>query len=229
MELAAKALGEQKARRQNMHIGPERHLLHFPVAHQTLVNVVAFNSDPSPWSSEDDKMVVQTTREEIMEAFSSWSAPVKALVSLFPPTVTKWAVFDSYDNPMPYYSRGRVCVAGDAAHAAAPHHGAGAGCGVEDVLCLVTAITAAMNRCRDPSLAVKVALNTFDDVRRQRSQWLVRSSRDVCDIYESSTLYTGEDGGEGFADIRDRSHKIWHFDYEGMLRDTMTGVRKRLL
>lgn len=229
MDLAAEALGEHKARRQNMHVGIDRHLLHFPVAHQTLLNVVAFDSDPSPWKSTDGKMVAVAKREDLVNAFASWSPPVQALVKLFPETLEKWAVFDSYDNPMPFYSRGRICVAGDAGHAAAPHHGAGAGCGVEDALCLVTAISKALLRSSDTSLAMRAAFNTFDDIRRPRSQWLVRSSREVCEIYQSKTLYTGEDGGLGFADIRERSHKIWYFDFEGMIKDTITGVRKRLL
>lgn len=56
-------------------------------------------------------------RGDIMRALQSWSPAVRELVGLLPETLTKWAIFDMEENPAPTYARGRVCLAGDAAHA----------------------------------------------------------------------------------------------------------------
>jgi salicylate hydroxylase len=77
-------------------------------------------------------MTAPATPDEVESVFEKWGPTVKALPRLLPPHLDKWAIFDSYDHPAPFYARDRICIAGDAAHAASPHHG------VEDALCLST-------------------------------------------------------------------------------------------
>jgi salicylate hydroxylase len=47
MPAALAALGTYKATNQHKHLGPRAHILHFPVANHTLMNVVAFVPDPT--------------------------------------------------------------------------------------------------------------------------------------------------------------------------------------
>lgn len=221
-----------------MHIGPRRHVLHFPVADQTLLNVVAFDTDPNPWVEEKNKtagaqLVSSATRDEIVKAFDTWSKPVRNLLALFPDTTTKWGIFDTCEHPCPFYAKGPVCIVGDAAHASSPHHGAGAGVGIEDSLCLVTAIEAAFGQYRDggdisAGEALRAAFSAYDEVRRERSQWLVKSSREVSEIYEMTHPDTGRDMEKCLREIERRSHKIWYFDYELMLKETRYGLKARL-
>ena len=227
MDKAIAALGANKALEQCMHIGPQRHLLHFPVANQTLLNVVAFNTDLKPWTREDGRLTATATREEIVDAFKDWNAPVRTITQTFPEISEKWAVFDSYQYPVPFYASHRVCLAGDAAHAAAPHHGAGAGVGVEDVLCLATALTKA-STLASPKAATAVAFAVYNDVRYERTQWLVRSSHEVCDMYELDHPLTRGDMSKCREEIEARSHKIWYFDYQGMLDQTLRFVEEAL-
>ncbi|KAL4910874.1 hypothetical protein BDW74DRAFT_172333 [Aspergillus multicolor] len=112
------------------------HLLHYPVAQHTMINVVAFVDDPSEWAMEE--MSVTSSRVEASEAFADWKPAVRGLVGRLPEELIKWAIFDTYDHPAPTYSRRRVCLAGDAAHASSPHQEAGAAFGVEDALALAT-------------------------------------------------------------------------------------------
>jgi len=135
MEQAIEALGEYKARNQHNHVGPGAHLIHYPVANGALVNATAFISDPKDWPS-DNLLVAAGSRNDLVEAFQNWNPCVRNTIALFPEKLEKWAVFDLYEYPVPSYNDGRVCLAGDAAHASSPHHGAGACLGVEDVLCL---------------------------------------------------------------------------------------------
>ena len=235
IDKAIEALGEYKALHQHMHIGPNRHLVHFPVANRTLLNLIVFNSDPEPWQHE--KLVATGTREEICEAFKDWSKCVRDLLALFPDTVTTWGIFDMADNPMPYYAKGQVCLAGDAAHAAAPHHGAGAGMGVEDALALVTALETALTMVPSRSLslraarrnALKVGFKAFETARMERSQWLVQSSRQACEIYQLTFPGTGQDISKCEHVMRTRSHKIWYFDYKTMLAGVKEDVKAQMV
>ena len=231
MDEAVKAVGDKNARYQHMHIGPGRHLLHYPVANQTLVNVAAFVTDPQEWP-DDEKMTALATREEVQEAFAEWGPTVRAITSLLPADLDRWAIFDSFDHPAPAYACGRICIAGDAAHASAPHHGAGAGIGVEDVLCLSTLLekvtSSLQEKATSKDQALEIAFDTFNAVRHERSQWLVRSSHGICDVYEWADPQVGNHPEELLEEIRWRSHKLWYFDIEGMLEDTTTGYDSRL-
>ena len=231
MDKAIEVVGDSNARNQHMHIGPGRHFLHFPVANQTLVNIAAFVADPNEWQDEE-KMTAPATREEVQEAFSEWGPTVRAMASLLPDELDRWAIFDSFDHPAPTYARGRIAIAGDAAHCSAPHHGAGAGIGVEDALCLATVLGMATSSMQEKAAPMHQALSgafeTFNDVRHERSQWLVNSSRGICDVYEWADPKTGNDTQKCFEEIEWRSHKIWNFDIEGMLKDATEGFEKRL-
>ena len=230
MEEAVAAIGEYKAKNQHMHVGPGAHVIHFPVAGQTLLNVAAFVADPDEWTG--DSMVAPGYRHDVEAAFEGWSTTVRSIVGLLPEQLERWAVFDSFDHPAPFFARGRVCIAGDAAHASSPHHGAGAGIGIEDALCLSTllGITAELKRKQpaDVQDLVCLALDTFNDVRRERGHWIVNSSRYICDVYEWTDPATKGDPDKCFDEIEWRSHKIWYFDYHGMLAQAIGGYAKRL-
>jgi len=231
MEAAVKAVGENKAKNQHMHIGPKAHIIHYPVAGQTLVNFAAFAADPGEWH-DTENMVAPATRKDVEDVFTDWNLTVRTLASLLPDQLNKWALFDTFDHPAPYYASGRTCIAGDAAHAASPHHGAGACMGVEDALCLSTVIEKALAGWREGKItrgeALSMAFKSFDTVRRERSQWLVNSSRTVCDIYQWADPTTGSDPEKCFAEIKWRSHRIWHFDYDKMLVEACEDYSRRL-
>ncbi|RAL11874.1 FAD/NAD(P)-binding domain-containing protein [Aspergillus homomorphus CBS 101889] len=221
MDQAIAHLGRHRALLQHMHCGPHAHVLHFPVANQKLLNVVAFVPDPKDWD------VAKTPRTHLLETFATWTPFLRRLLSLLPPNLTKWPIFDLYENPPPTYAMAQMCVAGDAAHASSPHHGAGAGVGVEDALALVTALGCAEadivgGRMSVPK-ALEVAFRAYSDVRYERSLWVMRSSRDVCRAYEWEVFGDDEedmgDMGRVFEEIRRRTMKVWGLDVDGMVAE----------
>ncbi|KAK9424069.1 putative FAD-binding domain-containing protein [Seiridium unicorne] len=243
MDRAEPVLGTFKARNQHMHTGPSAHILHFPVVNQTILNIVAFVTEPSDWPVGDSNgvrnMTAEATREELEAVFQGWGPTVRNIVGLLPDKMDKWGIFDMYDHPAPTYVRGRVCVAGDAAHASSPHHGAGAGIGVEDALALCTLfdmITASLpqtlatsntQQAKSLSSLVEAAFQVFDQVRPPRSQWLVKSSREACDIYEWNYPETKRDWDKCLEEITTRSHKLWYFDIDGMLKELQDGYHAK--
>ncbi|KAI1775066.1 hypothetical protein F4818DRAFT_59993 [Hypoxylon cercidicola] len=237
MERVEPVIGAFKCYNQHMHTGPRAHILHFPVSAGKLLNFVAFARAPEDWPLGDPNgvrnMTRPATRDEVAAAFRGWGPTVTNLIALLPDRLDKWAIFDTYDHPAPTFVRGRVCLAGDAAHASAPHHGAGAGIGVEDALALCALLErAAATLAGDPGAeaagVVAAALQTYDAVRPPRSRWLVQSSREVCDIYEWVHPATGEDFDKCLAEIKARSHRLWYFDIEGMLEELRGGYESRV-
>ena len=227
MDNTIKAIGEAKAKYFTMHIGPGVHMLHYPVANGTMVNVVAFVADAEDW--EDNKNLVKPAlRSDVEKRLADWNPSIRALISHFPENIDKWALFDSFENPAPFYNRGKICLAGDAAHASSPHHGAGAGMGVEDALCLSALMTEACLSLRKKAATKGQALSTvfaaYDAVRRKRTQWFVNSSRRVCDLYQTSDWGSPDKWVKAdtcWEEIKDRSHKIWHYNPDSMVEEAI--------
>ncbi|KAF2235380.1 putative salicylate hydroxylase [Viridothelium virens] len=225
------ALGHDKANNQCAHMGPNAHALFFPVAQWTLSNVFIFLHDPKPWP-DPHKMTLETKKSEVTSALSEWGPSIRELVRRMPEQVFKWAIFDMADHPADRYARGRVCLAGDAAHASSPFHGAGACMGVEDALVLVSVLEVALSMSKLSDLgkaeAVGAALQAYSTVRLERSQWLVQSSREMGDIYEWRYPPTGSDPAKIKAEIESRSRNLWDFDVGRMLAEAKMECEGRL-
>lgn len=99
------------------------------------MNVVAFIVDPAEWPLSN-KTAMPAKKEEVIKAFADWGPTVRTITNLVPEELDKWDIFDTYNHPASTYLRGRICIAGDAAHASSPHHGTGAVIGVEKALAL---------------------------------------------------------------------------------------------
>jgi salicylate hydroxylase len=222
MEKAIEAIGEDLATSRIMYSGDGGHVLTFPVAHGKTMNVVAFNHDPQDWESE--QLVLPATRAEARRDFKDWGYNVKAIIDLLPDNLDKWGIFDLADNPLSRFNQGRVCVAGDAAHATGPHHGAGAGFCIEDSAVLAELLQVAWGhlqsgRARKSQAEVlQSVLEVFDTARRERTQWLVGSSRVSADLYEWRYEACGRDPVKIKEELLWRNFKIWNVDTEDMTR-----------
>ena len=106
--------------------------------------------------------------------------------------------------------------------------------GIEDALCLSTLMQEVITEMRKNSKvkgqALHAAFNTYDSVRRTRSQWVVNSSRRVCDMHQQREWADTDKSARAetcFEEIKDRSLKIWHFDIESMVNETRLGYQQR--
>jgi 2-polyprenyl-6-methoxyphenol hydroxylase-like FAD-dependent oxidoreductase len=79
-------------------------------------------------------------------------------------------IYPDYDVPsLSYWSRGRVILIGDAAHAVTPHSGQGASMALEDALVLAA--------CLDAEATPEGAFRRFEALRRDRVEAAVRLGR----------------------------------------------------
>ncbi|KXT16692.1 hypothetical protein AC579_5255 [Pseudocercospora musae] len=234
MTSAIEALGAATATVYHNHIGPGANVIHYPVASNTLVNVAIFLHDANEWTDVSSWTTRNAPRSDIDVALQHWNPRIRNLIQLLPEWLPMLAVLDMYDQPLARYNHGRVCVAGDAAHASSPHHGAGAGMGIEDALCLCTLldeVSSTTNQDDESAVAVKLAaaLRTYDRVRRGRSQWLVNSSRRVCELQHNSDFGDPSRRVRAetcFEEILDRTFKIWKFEPMAMVRDAAEKYRR---
>lgn len=223
MEEAVKALGEERAKNSCMHIGPNNHVLTFPVNHGQILNIVAFHTTENDWP-DYQRLTRSAKREDALKDFEGCGPNVTALLKLTKPDLDTWAIFD-LGNEVPRFNKGRVCIIGDASHATSPHHGAGAGMCIEDAA--VMAELLADERVRTPT-DVEAALTAFDANRRERGQWLVKSSRHMGDTYEWRTPDIGGNFKKIEADINERLDIIGNFDLDQGCRDAVKALEKHL-
>ncbi|KAJ5548832.1 Vacuolar basic amino acid transporter 3 [Penicillium frequentans] len=226
MKRAREVLGEDKSSTRYMHLGHNGHVLTFPVAMGTILNVVAFVTDPGDWPSKE-RLTLPATKEEAIRYFTAFGPVVTSIMEMLDDKLDKWGIFDLFDNPVPSYvsNGGFIGLVGDAAHASAPHHGAGAGCAIEDALALATLLEdAAVVLQKSSDIAQKkrvlqAALSSYDDVRHERTQWLVRSSRFIGEMYEWQVPEISNDPVQGLAEAESRCRKIWDYDIDGMIEE----------
>ncbi|KAL4738030.1 hypothetical protein BDV11DRAFT_216254 [Aspergillus similis] len=230
MPAAIDALGTEKAHVQIAHCGPDAHIVSFPVNNAQIYNVFLFTHDTNEWT-HGHTMTVPSSKEEILSAVENWGPHIKELASLFPEQLSKYAIFDQADHPLPYYAAGRVALAGDAAHASSPFHGAGACMGVEDALVLAELLEKVQSGSTDEERKknIELALKTYSDVRIERSQWLVKSSREMGDLYEWRYEGIGSDGLKCKAEWERRSRVIWDFDVQSMVDEAKEAYERAVV
>ncbi|ORY62499.1 uncharacterized protein BCR38DRAFT_410903 [Pseudomassariella vexata] len=219
-------LGVHRTSTRFMYNGPEAHIITYPVAMGEILNVLLVISDSNPWTTEDGRHTSSGSKQEALAAFANWHPTARTIVDLLPEQLDKWAIFDMHDRPAPYYARGSVGIAGDAAHAAGPHLGAGAGFGMEDALVLAALLEAADKRCEGGKSKGELccgALETYNEVRYERTQWLVGLTREACDLFQWQNESAGSDSRKFAEEITWRFQKIWEYDIDGMVRGALEG------
>lgn len=227
MEKAKAVLGNEKTETRHMYLGPDGHALTFPVAGGKLLNVVAFTTDPEEWPYPD-KFTMPADKSDAVKAFARFNPIVRSIIDLLPDQLDKWAVFDTFDHPPSTYFSGRICLAGDSAHAAAPYHGAGAGFAIEDSAVLAHQLAAVQGLVTttqvDSSALLRATFRAYNKVRLARAQWLVDTSRFVGRMYEWQDPVVGNDLEKVAQEIDWRSKRIWYYDIDDMVKEAQQAL-----
>lgn len=80
-------------------------------------------------------------------------------------------MFDILDNPLQTFTYGRIVLAGDAVYGSTPHHSAGVGIGVEDMLVLTSVLERAIVALKtnygvvSKSKALVYTFKAYDSIR----------------------------------------------------------------
>ena len=146
-------------------MGPHGHVVHYRVRRGELLNIVA-HIDSDAWTEES-----WTHECDVAEPIATYAGWHPALTRLFPCSARwyKWALYDR--DPPEHWSRGRVTLLGDSAHAMLPYLGTGAGMALEDACVLAAAVA----RQSDD---LGAALVTYERIRMPRARAAVLGARE---------------------------------------------------
>lgn len=215
MQVAVDKLGIELAQNSQAYLGYHGHMLTFPVAGGRMMNVVAFSSKKE-WSEE--RMVISTTKTAMRQDYEDWGPTVKSIIELMGHSDI-WALFDH--PPIESYTRGNLCLMGDAAHASTPFQGAGAGMAIEDAYVMGKVL-------KEVKIArhLKAAFQTFDSLRRERTQKQVATSR------ESGHIWHFELEGDNIEKIKSlletRMTWLWEYDFDSEIGPALDTLRAAL-
>jgi salicylate hydroxylase len=137
-------------------IGPDHHLVHYPVSAGRYVNLVAIA--PAGDYSVESWSATGTVAEFLAE-FEGWDPRLTDLIRAAG-TPGRWALMDR--PPLQRWSRDRITLLGDAAHAMFPFFAQGAAQAIEDAAVLARCIA---DEPDDPT----VALRRYESLRIPRT------------------------------------------------------------
>ena len=192
-------------------LGPARHFVHYYVATGRLLNFVAV-CPAGAWRLES--WSARGRVEDALAEFAGFHPTVREIIAAVDETF-RWALYDR--APLPAWSRGRVTLLGDAAHAMLPFLAQGACQAIEDAAALA-ALLAGAHRDTAPD-----RLARYEALRRPRATRIQQGS------YENATIYHLPDGpAQQARDARyaalgqDESYAArgWLFDYDAEMEIT---------
>jgi salicylate hydroxylase len=117
-------------------LGPQRTFNRYTLRSGQVLNCVGIAATEA-WV--DEGWSTSATRGELLETFAGWHPSVTGLMGVADRLI-KWGIFDH--PPLPRWSKGRVTLLGDAAHAMLPFLGMGAAMAIEDAMILARAFEA---------------------------------------------------------------------------------------
>ncbi|WP_109483719.1 FAD-dependent monooxygenase [Paraburkholderia sp. C35] len=180
-------------------VGPQGHLLHYPIGDKGDQNFLLVERHPSPWPSRD--WVTPASEGEQLRLFKGWHPAVVQMITAVPIS-QRWGLF--HRPPLGRWSKGRVTLIGDAAHALVPHHGQGANQSIEDAVVLAAQLAkAGAGRWRE-------AQEAYERLRRGRTRKVQFASITTADVLH---LPDGPEAQARNARLRDRESLLHHLDW----------------
>ncbi|MEM1047655.1 MAG: FAD-dependent oxidoreductase [Pseudomonadota bacterium] len=156
--IEARSLPEADWTSVGLWMGPDAHLVHYPLRDGSLVNLVAILAEPMAEKSWD----AATDRAALDKAFGKWAEPARSAIA----TVRSWRRWPLYSSlPHRYPTDRPVILIGDAWHATLPFMAQGAAMAIEDAAVLSSCLIEAA----DPASAGA----RFQKLRAGRTRSLV--------------------------------------------------------
>jgi salicylate hydroxylase len=166
---------EYTSRRVQLWMGPDAHLVAYPISGGRQINVVAIvpgTWNRPGWSAPGDGM-------ELKGAFDAarWPGPARMMIGAVD-SWRRWALFTVPGGCE--WTQGAIALLGDAAHAMLPFVAQGAGMAIEDAAVLAKALGEGPT---ETAAQIAAALNRYARLRRARVAWVQRSARMWGHIY----------------------------------------------
>ena len=125
-----------RRRAQTLWIGPDHHLVHYPISAGAAINLVAF-APAGEFAIESWSATAST--EEFLAEFAGWDDRLTELIRVVD-TPGRWTLLDR--EPLTHWSSARLTLLGDAAHPMFPFFAQGAAQSLEDAAVLANCLAA---------------------------------------------------------------------------------------
>lgn len=150
-------------------IGPQRHIIAYPISNHTIYNLSTTQPDTHFASAPNASYTTRADKSEMIRVFEDFCPLVHRMLDRVPEgEVCEWRL--RVHAPLPTWTRGGVALVGDACHPTLPHLSQGAAMAVEDGA--VVAEVLARSSDRSPECVAR-CLKVFELLRRDRCQMLV--------------------------------------------------------
>jgi salicylate hydroxylase len=166
---------EYTSRRVQLWMGPNAHLVAYPISGARQINIVAVvpgTWNRPGWSAPGDIA-------ELKNAFASakWAGPARMMIGAIDDW-RKWALFTVPDEGK--WTDGSIALLGDSAHAMLPFAAQGAAMAIEDAAVLAKALSESAG---DNIADIPAALKRYGRLRRARVQRVQRAAQQSGRIY----------------------------------------------
>jgi salicylate hydroxylase len=166
---AERAPAFARRRAQTLWIGPDHHLVHYPISGGAAVNLVAF-APAGDYTTESWSATAAV--QEFLAEFAGWDPRLRELIR-GAGTPGRWALLDR--APLEHWSYGPVTLLGDAAHPMFPFFAQGAAQAIEDAAVLARCLA------QDPQAPAR-ALRRYESLRIGRTIRLQEVSHARADV-----------------------------------------------
>lgn len=143
--------------------GPDRHIVIYYITPNRDELYFVTSLPESEWRNES--WSAKGDLNQLRAAFAGFHPQVQTVLAACP-EVYKWALYER--DPLPYWSKGRVVLMGDACHPMVPYMAQGAATAIEDA--------AVLARCLDESERIEDAFASFEATRKERTSQIQLTS-----------------------------------------------------
>ena len=166
---------EYASRRVQLWMGPNAHLVAYPIAGARLINMVAVV--PGTWNRPGWSAPADGNELKNIFAAPAWPGPARMMIG----AVDDWKKFALFTLPEGNeWTKGAIALLGDAAHAMLPFAAQGAGMAIEDAAVLAKCVSEAAS---DNGAGIPSALQRYAQARRARVARVQRTARRNGTIY----------------------------------------------
>lgn len=143
----------------NVWLGPERHVVMYPIRSFKNINVVAVVPEIAAVVDEGS---CKMPKEDMLEQFADWDERVVRALTTAEDNLLAWAL--NHLEPLESWTSGRVALLGDACHAMVPYVSQGASQAILDALVLAETLD------EYGEMDVPQALKVYEDRRRSDAE-----------------------------------------------------------
>jgi salicylate hydroxylase len=166
---------EHTSPRVQLWMGPNAHLVAYPISGARQINVVAVV--PGTWNRPGWSAPGEISDVKAAFASSTWPGPARMMISAVDDW-RKWALFTVPDGGQ--WTDGAIALLGDAAHAMLPFAAQGAGMAIEDAAVLAKCLGEGAG---ESAANIPAALRRYARLRRARVARIQRTARRNGTVY----------------------------------------------